>query len=398
LRGPSEHGEKLGEQTREAEIMKWSIRIGSILGIPVKVHLTFLLLLVLVYFVGPSFLGLGGFLGVVFVLLVFASVVFHELSHAMVARHYGIQVTDITLLPIGGVARMATLPQEPRQEILISVAGPIASIVLGFSLWFLADLFGSPVTISDLSVKGNLLAQLSAVNFVLAAFNLLPAFPMDGGRVLRGILALYISPLKATRIAVGIGQGFAIALFFLGIFASNIFMILIALFVYLGAEAEERQLGIMLSLGRATADSAMIRDLIALTPGQTVGQAAERYAHGFQSDFPVLDGHRLVGLVTRDLLVESLHKQGPGVQVERVMTTDFPTAAPQTPLIEVLEKMQATESKVVPILSAGELRGLITLEQIGRYNMLCSGFSCEFLEPPRGSNSSGGSNSTTFRA
>jgi Zn-dependent protease/CBS domain-containing protein len=322
-------------------------------------------------------------------------VVFHELSHAMVARHYGIQVSDITLLPIGGVARMATLPEEPIQEILISVAGPIASMVLGFSLWFLADLFGSSVTLTDMSVKGNLLAQLAALNFVLAIFNLLPAFPMDGGRILRGFLALYMTPLKATRIAVGIGQVFAIGLFFLGIFSGNLFMVLIALFVYLGAESEERQLGVTLSLGNATAESAMISDVITLKPEQTVGQAAEKYAHGFQSDFPVMEGRRLIGLVTRDHLIESLHKQGPSAAVSEIMTTDFPTAMPQTPLLEILERMQTSGSKVVPILNAGELTGLITLEQIGRYNMLCSGMSCQFLETPKTRNYTSNTASTS---
>ncbi|MBI4963830.1 MAG: site-2 protease family protein [Desulfomonile tiedjei] len=360
--------------------MKWSFGIGKILGIPVKVHITFLLLLALVFFVGQSIIGIGGFQGVLFVVLVFASVVFHELSHAMVARYYGIEVSDITLLPIGGVARMATPPDQPRQEMIISAAGPVASLVLGFSLWFAADLLGHPVTLSDLSIRGNLLAQLSAVNFVLAIFNLLPAFPMDGGRVLRGFLALYLSPWKATRIAVGVGQAFAIILFFVGLLAGNFFMILIALFVYLGAEAEERQMGIMLSLGHATAQTAMIRDVVTLSQGQTVGEAAERYAHGFQSDFPVTEGHRVLGLVTRDILVETLHKQGPSVPVEEIMVKDFPVAAEQTPLIEILERMQSSEKKVVPVMRGGELVGLVTLEQIGRYNMLCSGFSCEFLE------------------
>ena len=361
--------------------MKWSIRIGSILGIPVKVHITFLLLLALIYFVGPSIIGVGGLKGVIFVVLVFASVVFHEMSHAMVARYYGIEVTDITLLPIGGVARMAAPAENPRQEMIISAAGPMASLVLGFSLWFAADLLGKPVTISDLSVQGNLLAQLSAVNFVLAIFNLLPAFPMDGGRVLRGFLGLYLSPWKATRIAVGVGQAFAIVLFFLGILGGNFFVILIALFVYLGAEAEERQMGIMISLGHATAQTAMIRDVVTLSPGQTVGEAAERYAHGFQSDFPVMDGRRPVGLVTREILIETLHKQGPSVPVEEIMVKDFSVATEQTPLIEILEKMQSSGRKVVPVLRSGDLVGLVTLEQIGRYNMLCSGFSCEFLEP-----------------
>jgi Zn-dependent protease/CBS domain-containing protein len=363
--------------------MKWSFAIGKILGIPVKVHITFLLLLALIYFVGPSIIGIGGLKGVIFVVLVFASVVFHELSHAMVARYYGIEVSDITLLPIGGVARMATPPDKPRQEMIISAAGPMASFVLGFSLWFAADLLGYPVNLSELAIRGNLLAQLAAVNFVLAIFNLLPAFPMDGGRILRGFLALYLNSWKATRIAVGVGQAFAIGLFFLGLLSGNLFVILIALFVYLGAEAEERQMGIMLSLGHATAQTAMIRDLVTVSPGQTVGEAAERYAHSFQSDFPVVDGHRLLGLVTREILVQTLHKRGPSVAVEDVMIRDFPMVTEQTALIEILEKMQSSGSKVVPVIRVGELVGLVTLEQIGRYNMLCSGFSCEFLEPTK---------------
>jgi len=363
--------------------MKWSVGIGKLLGIPVKVHITFLLLLALIYFVGPSIIGIGGVRGVIFVVLVFASVVFHEMSHAMVARHYGIEVSDITLLPIGGVARMSTPPDQPRQEMIISAAGPTASIVLGLSLWFAADLLGYPVNLSELAVRGNLLVQLSAVNFVLAIFNLLPAFPMDGGRILRGFLAMHLSPWKATRIAVGIGQGFAIFLFFMGLLSGNLFVILIALFVYLGAEAEERQMGIMLSLGHATAETAMIRDVVTVSPGETVGDAAERYAHSLQSDFPVMEGRRLLGLITREILVETLHRQGPSTAVEDVMVKDFSTATEQTPLIEILEKMQSSANKVVPVVRAGELVGMVTLEQIGRYNMLCSGFSCEFLEPTK---------------
>jgi Zn-dependent protease len=160
--------------------MKWSFKIGSILGIPVKVHLTFLLLLLLVYFVGTSVVGRGGLSGVIFVVLIFASVVFHELSHSIVARHYGIQVLDITLLPIGGVARMPSPPDNPMQEIIISAAGPIASLVLGFSLSFAGLVLGYDVSLSDFWVRGSLLGQLAAVNFVLAIFNLIPAFPMDG--------------------------------------------------------------------------------------------------------------------------------------------------------------------------------------------------------------------------
>lgn len=359
--------------------MKWSFRLGSILGIPLKVHITFLLLLLLVFFVGDRFIGIGGLRGLIFVSLIFASVVFHELSHAMVARHYGINVVDITLLPIGGVARMPTTPEDPRQEILISAAGPAASLVLAISLWFVSDLLGYGLSFWNVSIQGNLIVQLAAVNFILAIFNIIPAFPMDGGRVLRGLLGLYMSPMTATRIAVGVGQALAIGLFFLGLLSMNVFMILIALFVYMGAEAEERQLGIMLPLKGVTASAAMVSEIDVLSPYETVGAVAERYCRGFQEDFPVVDDHRLVGLITRDTLVNALHRKGPSAAVSEVMTRDFLTAAEDTPLTEILEKIQGSGSKAVPILKAGEISGLITLEQIGRYSMLCAGYSCDFM-------------------
>ncbi len=163
--------------------MKWSFKIGSILGIPLKVHITFLLLLVLVYLAGASVIGIGGLSGVVLVVLVFASVVFHEMSHSLVARHFGIPVEDITLLPIGGISRMTKTPDKPSEEIFIAIVGPLSSLVLAFALWFAARLIGVDVTVTDLSVKGGILPQLAAINFLLAIFNLLPAFPMDGGRV-----------------------------------------------------------------------------------------------------------------------------------------------------------------------------------------------------------------------
>jgi Zn-dependent protease/CBS domain-containing protein len=359
--------------------MKWSFRIGSILGIPLQVHVTFLLLLLIVYFVGERFIGIGGLYGLIFVGLIFASVIFHELSHALVARHYGINVVDITLLPIGGVARMPTTPEDPRQEILISAAGPAASLVLAISLWFVSDLLGYGLSFWNVSIQGNLLVQLAAVNFILAIFNIIPAFPMDGGRVLRGLLGLYMNPMTATRIAVGVGQALAIGLFFLGLLSMNVFMILIALFVYMGAEAEERQLGIMLPLKGVTARAAMVSDIDVLSPHETVGAVAERYCRGFQEDFPVVDDRRLVGLITRDTLVNALHRKGASVLVSEVMTRDFPTAAEDTPLIEILDKIQGSGSKAVPILKTGEISGLITLEQIGRYSMLCAGYACDFM-------------------
>ncbi len=360
--------------------MKWSFKIGSIMGIPLKVHATFLLLLVLIFFAGTSVVGMGGLYGVIFVILIFASVVFHELSHAIVARRFGIAVQDITLLPIGGVARMVKTPEKPYQEILVSVAGPISSLVLAFALWFVASLAGIDVNFYEAAKEGSLLAELVIVNIVLAIFNLLPAFPMDGGRVLRGFLGLYLSPYTATRIAVGVGQVFAIGLFFLGLYLVNVFMILIALFVYLGAEAEERQTTIMSSLGGVDAGTAMISEVEALDPRETIGHAAELYCRSFQQDFPVMDGPKLIGLLTRELITETLHKRGPAAVVQDIMITRFPVVNEQTPLMEVFEKIQSTGMKAIPVLRGADLRGLITLEQIGRYHMLCSGYSCDFLQ------------------
>ncbi len=360
--------------------MKWSFKIGSIMGIPLQVHLTFLLLLLLIFFAGTSVIGMGGLYGVIFVILIFASVVFHELSHAVVARHFGIAVQDITLLPIGGVARMVKTPDKPTQEILVSAAGPFSSLVLAFSLWFVAYLIGIDVKFAEAEKGGNLVAQLIFVNVALAIFNLLPAFPMDGGRVLRGFLSLYLAPYKATRIAVSVGQIFAIGLFFLGLYSMNFFMILIALFVYLGAEAEERQTTIVSSLGVANAGTAMITDLETITPDDSIGHAAELYCRSFQQDFPVMEGSRLKGILTRDLLTETLHQKGPSARVKDIMITDFEFVNEQTPLSEVFQKIQTTGLKVVPVLKGVELRGLITLEQIGRYHMLCSGYSCDFLQ------------------
>jgi Zn-dependent protease/CBS domain-containing protein len=367
--------------------MNWSFKIAAVMGIPVRIHFTFLLLLLLVFFAGDALIGAGGLSGVVFVLLVFASVVFHELSHAVVARHYGVNVLDITLLPIGGMARMATPPERPMHEIFIAVAGPIASFLLAFLFWFAADLFSTGVTLSDLSVKSGLLAQLASVNLVLGLFNLLPAFPMDGGRILRGLLGLSMSPYKATRIAAGVGQALAVGLFFLGLVWMNIFLILIALFVYVGAEAEEKQMGLMTALRGATAQTAMSSDVAVLAPGQSVGDAAGLYCRGFQSDFPVMDGPRLVGLVTQDIVTQSLHLYGPTTRVQEVMARDFPTVLEHTPLTEVLEKINATGYQAIPVLRGPELRGLVTLGQILRFNMLCSGYSCEFMTPGKSQDS-----------
>ena len=200
--------------------MKWSFKIGSIFGIPVRIHITFLLLLFFVA-VNPHKGLLGGLVGVVFIILVFIGVLLHELGHSLVARHFGEPVHDIVLLPIGGVSRME-IPQDPRQEILVAVSGPVVSLILAMFFLILSLLFGYSLGFgSFIKAESRILVELFYVNLMLAIFNLIPAFPMDGGRILRGILALRMEPVRATRIAVGVGQVLAVVMFFIGIFLTG---------------------------------------------------------------------------------------------------------------------------------------------------------------------------------
>jgi Zn-dependent protease/CBS domain-containing protein len=355
--------------------VKWSFNIGSIVGIPIKIHITFILLLGLIYIAGASLIGIDGIRGVIFVCLVFASVVFHELAHSMVALRYGIGVKDITLLPIGGVARITQAPKSPTQEIIIAAAGPASSLLLGFALLLMASLLQEPVVVDELSVGGNVLAQLCAVNFVLAVFNLIPAFPMDGGRIFRGALSLYMPPEKATRISVGLGRGLAVGLCLLGLWTGNLFVVAIGIFVYIGAGSEEKSHGLAGGLNRITAGSVMIQDVDSLSPAITLGATANLYFRSVQRDFPIVDKDRVVGLLTRDALQDALSRLGPDMPVSAAMIKDYPIASADAPIMEVLGIMDAFGVRAVPVVQRGKLAGLLTREQIDRIIGLFSGRS-----------------------
>jgi Zn-dependent protease len=226
--------------------MKGSIKLFEIFGISINIHITFLLLPVLFYFK-------EGLSGVLLVIIIFACVTFHELTHSLVAKKFGIGVRDITLLPIGGVASMSKMPESPKQEFLISVSGPLSNIFLAavfflifyYTPWIPREVLRHPLSGESLIYT---VAWLPWANMMLAVFNMLPAFPMDGGRVLRAILSIRMNYAKATRIAVGIGHIFAIIFGFWGLVTGNIFLILIALFIYIAASAEEAQVNMLETL------------------------------------------------------------------------------------------------------------------------------------------------------
>jgi len=345
----------------------WSWKLGRIAGIDLYMHATFLLLLLWVGFVSylPHQNIVEAVNGVVFILCLFAVVVLHELGHATVARQYGIKTRDITLLPIGGVARLERIPEEPVQELLVALAGPAVNVVLAgilFAVIYFAQIpLGSPEQLA--SFGGNLISQLFVANVFLALFNLLPAFPMDGGRVLRALLAMRLDYVRATRVAAGVGQIMAVLFGLVGLMGNPILLI-IALFVWVGANAEAGAVQFRAGIAGVPVSRAMIREFATLSPDDTFAAATRHVLDGFQHDFPVVEGGKVIGILSRDALLAALSESGPHGRVGDVMETDFKTADPREMLEPVVQRLKEGNCPVVPVIRDGELVGLLTLDNV----------------------------------
>jgi Zn-dependent protease len=354
--------------------MSWSFRIGRLLGIDVFVHATFPLLLA---WVGaahylPERSAAAAFAGVTFVLALFAIVVLHELGHALTARRFGIRTRNITLLPIGGVAHLERMPERPAQELLVAVAGPLVNVLLAALLLTLLLATGGSLAPPEggLVAAGPTLSGLLWVNVSLAAFNLLPAFPMDGGRALRAALALRIDRVRATRIAAGIGQACALAFGLLGLLA-NPLLVLIAVFVWVGAAAEANAVETRAALADVRVESAMNVDFRVLSPRDSLGDASRALLAGAQVDFPVVDAaEKLVGVLTRADLIRGLSEKGPGGAVGSVMTTQFATAEPGERLAAALARARGLACSSVPVRQGERVIGIVTAENVGELLML----------------------------
>src|SRR5437763_9272144 len=288
--------------------MGWSLPIFRIAGIQLRIHVTFLLLIGWLAF---GYYSAGGSAvataRVFFVLLLFACVVLHEFGHALAAKAFGITTPDVTLLPIGGVARLERMPEKPVQELVIALAGPMVNVVIALGL-FAAG--GSQALLNPSTVEGGgLVAQLLTINILLVLFNLLPAFPMDGGRVLRALLATRLNYARATQIAAVVGQGFAFVFGFIGLTGSNPLLIFVALFVYIGA-SQEAALAQMKDVSRRfPVSSAMVREFRTLSENASLHEAVDALLATSQHDFPVVDETGSVaGLLTRHDLIAALRK------------------------------------------------------------------------------------------
>lgn len=356
--------------------MKWSLRIGRLAGIDIFVHATFVLILAWVGLLEYRATGTtaGALGGVVFVLAVFGIVVLHELGHALAARRYGIGTRDITLLPIGGVARLERMPREPAQELVIALAGPAVNVVLAAALWFLLGAISVDPLRADVGILATdgFLSRMFWVNVVLAVFNMIPAFPMDGGRVLRALLAMRLPYARATAVATRFGKFFAILLGIGGMFyLDNPFLVFIALFIWMAAAGEaaaERQ---TVALEGASIPSVMITDFQTLSPHDPLSRAVEFVLAGFQQDFPVVDmSGALVGVLTRQSLLQALGGEARHGSVEDAMGRDVVTADPREPLEHALQRLRASGTRMMPVVDGHRLLGILTMDNVGEFIMV----------------------------
>lgn len=372
--------------------MTWSWRVGTFRGISVYVHATFVLLLgwiLAAHLLRGQSLGvaLGG---IAFIVLLFGCVLLHEFGHALTAQRFGIETRDITLYPIGGVARLERIPRNPRQELLIALAGPAVNVVIAAVLSVIlaaGRAFPGPEQVQV--VGGNLLGKLMWVNVSLVLFNLLPAFPMDGGRVLRALLAERMEYSRATRMAATVGQGMAFLFGLVGLLF-NPFLIFIAFFVYLGATQEATTVEMELAFRGVPVREAMVTRFRTLSPTDTLAHASEQLLTGSQQEFPVVDPSGIVGLLTRRNLVDALSRRGPTAPVAEAMEPMPAPASPNDCLETVFQQMRTEDGKpapVAPVIENGALVGLITLENIGEFLMIRSA-----LQAP--ASKSGGTTST----
>ena len=358
-----------------------SFKIGRAFGIDVKVHWTFFLLLFFFAFVGYQRSGnlVGALVTTAMIVALFVCVLLHEFGHSLVAQRLGIDIPDITLLPIGGVARFKTLPERPMDEVKIAVAGPLVNVVLAPIFYGIGTALGAgPLDIGSplggFSSVGQFFVYLGAVNVALVVFNMLPAFPMDGGRVLRGLLATRMGAVRATDIASAVGQFFALAFFLIGLLGGNFLLALIAVFIFFGANGEAQMVRQReLTRGLLVSDVMGTRPrLETVSPYHTFGQVLDSVIHGFQEDFPVVDEDgRLVGMITRNEIMAAAHSPERYSSVRDLMKTHFPTISPDADLFtDGARLLQESGLRALPVVKAGDLVGMLTMDDIGQAALL----------------------------
>ena len=350
--------------------MKWKLNLGRYAGIQVYMHTTFFLLLLWVaashWSQGAGFSGIV--LGIFFILAIFLCVVLHEFGHALTARKFGIETRDIILLPIGGVARLERMPRDPIQEIYVALAGPAVNLVIAAILYTFLLTTDTFAPLSNLSVaSGPFLERIMLVNIFLLLFNLIPAFPMDGGRVLRAVLALRGDYVQATQRAALVGQGIALLFGLFGLIFGAPMLVFIALFVWIGAAQEASMAKMSTAMGGIPVSRAMITDYKSLAHDDDLAAAVALTIAGSQNDFPVLKEDRVVGVLTQKNLLSSLQASGDKGPVSQVMQQSFATVDADEMLEGAFRKLSDCRCHTLPVTKGGRLIGLLTMENVGEF-------------------------------
>jgi Zn-dependent protease len=352
--------------------MKWSLKLGTYAGIGVYLHWTFALLIgwIVIAHLGAGQSPAQALVGVGFILALFLCVLLHEFGHALTARRYGVTTRDITLLPIGGVARLERIPEKPMQEFWVAVAGPAVNVVIAGALFIVLVILNQASQLLQVRwFHGPFLLQLMWVNLLIVGFNLLPAFPMDGGRVLRALLATRIGRRRATAVAANMGQAMAILFGIVGFFW-NPFLIFIAIFVYLGAQSEAAHVEAQSALAGLQVRDAMMTRFRTLSVEDSLGKAVEELLAGSQQDFPVLESGRVAGILRRNDLVRALAGGHREARVRDAICRDCPAVKDTDALAQTVEAMRQGQCGTLPVMTNGELIGLLTLENISEVVMV----------------------------
>ncbi|MFO7537319.1 MAG: site-2 protease family protein [Chloroflexota bacterium] len=363
--------------------MGTAFKLFTVSGIAIRMHITFPLILIWAaiqfgYLAGAGWVG--ALFGVIVVTLLFVIVTLHELGHSYAALFYGVPVKQIVLLPIGGVAQLKRIPENPTKEFVIAIAGPAVNFGLAIVLWLVAWAFNLPLFADPIAILEGMeritfehvFIYVFIYNIFLAVFNLLPAFPMDGGRVLRAVLATRLEYSRATSISATVGRAMAWLLGLYGFLGGGFFLIIIAFFIYIGASQEEAQVKTRTLLRGLTVADAYSRQARSLPADSTLADAIQLTLTSLQASFPICEEERLVGMLTYPKLVEALNGHNAATPVSEVMVRDVEAVAPDDDLFEVQLKLQGSQLDTLPVMANGRFLGIITNRDINEVYRLLS--------------------------
>lgn len=354
--------------------MKYSLYLGRISGIKIFIHWTFLLLILWIVFGNlRSGLNAGEITwSVIFVLAIFGCVIFHELGHSVAAKRFNIKTKDITILPIGGVAQLESIPEKPKEELVVALAGPAVNFIIVAALlpFVWRSMSANPEEIS-LAVTGpeNFLPSLVRVNLWLALFNLIPAFPMDGGRVLRALLGFRLSHARATSIAASLGQILAIIFVVIG-FIGNPFLIFIGFFIFLGAQGEVVYSRSKFMLQGYTVSNVLMREIPSIDAFASLREAASRLLDTQNRNFLVTQEGKPLATISRDDIIRGLAESNDTVNIQSLSDKDLVILRPETPLEEAWHSMQQKKKPLMLVMQDDNLVGVVDEENISEFILI----------------------------